>query len=98
LLDNAEKLFIEKCILGIKANEEACAALLEKGWKTWGLPALLPHIGYAKCTEIARQAAAAGTTAREVIITECVFAEDELDRILIKGITAFEKDDITCKD
>ncbi len=93
LLDKAERLFTEKCILGIKANEEACAALLEKGWKTWGLPALLPHIGYAKCTEIARQAAAAGITAREVMITECVFTEDELDRILIRGITAFEKDE-----
>ncbi len=98
LLDKAERLFTEKCILGIKANEEACAALLEKGWKTWGLPALLPYIGYAKCTEIARQAMAAGTTAREVILSEGIFTEEELDRILIRGITAFEKDDIRGKD
>lgn len=93
LLDKAERLFIDKCISGITANEEACAALLERGWKTWGLPALLPYIGYAKCTEIARQAAENGTTAREVMITECVFAEAELDEILTKRITAFEKDD-----
>ncbi len=98
LLDKAERLFTEKCILGIKANEEACAALLDKGWKTWGLPALLPYIGYAKCTEIARQAATDGRTAREVIISEGIFTEDELDKILIKGTTAFEKDDIRRKD
>jgi len=98
LLNNAERLFTEKCVLGIKANEEACATLLEKGWRDWGLPALLPYIGYAKCTEIACQAAMDGRTAREVILSEGIFTEDELDIILIKGITAFEKDDITCKD
>jgi aspartate ammonia-lyase len=92
LLHRAERLFTEKCILGIEANEEACAALLELGWKSWGLPALLPYIGYAKCTEIARRAAAGGTTARDVMLSECVFTKDELDEILTKGITAFDKD------
>ena len=94
LLNKAERIFMEKYVEGIKANVEACRAHLERAWNTWGLPALVPYIGYEKATEIARKASAQHKTAREVIISEGLFAEAELDRILREGIGAFDPDDM----
>ena len=94
LLNEAEKLFTEKCVKGIKANEEVCRELVDRGWKNWGLPALVPYFGYDKATDIARQAAQDGTTPREVILSEGMLSEEELDDILRKGMTAFDKGDV----
>jgi aspartate ammonia-lyase len=91
LLEEADRIFTEKCILGIEANEEVCQEYIEKSWKEWGLTALVPYIGYKKATEIGCQAKQEGKTAREVIISQGTFSEEELDKILRENITAFEK-------
>ncbi|MBE0415139.1 MAG: aspartate ammonia-lyase [Dehalococcoidia bacterium] len=93
LLDRAERIFTEKCVSGIEANEEVCQLQIERGWKNWGLPALVPYIGYARATDIACQAKREGKTVREVIISEDIFSQEELDKILMEGITAFGEDE-----
>lgn len=77
----------------MNANEEVCRELVDRGWRNWGLPALVPYIGYDKATDIARQAARDGMTAREVILSAGMFTEEELDAVLRKGVTAFDRDD-----
>jgi aspartate ammonia-lyase len=98
LLNEADRLFTEKCVKGIRANEEVCRELVDRGWWNWGLPALVPYIGYEKATDVARQAARDGMTAREVILSDGMLTEEELDAILRKGVTAFDKDDVIMRD
>src|SRR5574344_761085 len=51
LLENANKIFAKKCILGIKANKTAITCNLNSSTAT--LTALLPKLGYEKLSEIA---------------------------------------------
>ena len=82
ILEKADHLFASRCIRGITANEIACRKHIEAGWKNWGLTALVPHLGYAKCTELATMAKQMDTTPRAIILSEGIFTEDELDQIL----------------
>lgn len=45
---------VDRCIVGITANEEHCAYLVHNSIGI--VTALLPHIGYKKCTEAAAKA------------------------------------------
>jgi aspartate ammonia-lyase len=89
ILEEAVKIFVEKCVKGIKANERTCQEHIERSWKNWGLSALVPHIGYERATEIANQAKREEKTAREVIISEGIFTAEELDKILTEEISSF---------
>jgi fumarate hydratase class II len=64
LLANASLLLAERCVDGLEANEEACAAHAEATLAT--ATALNPHIGYDRATEIVREAASSGRILREV--------------------------------
>ena len=64
LLTSASRLFAEKCVDGIEANREGCAASAEGTLAV--ATALNPFIGYDKGSEIVKDAAASGRTLREV--------------------------------
>jgi len=64
LLASASTLFREKCIEGIQVNREMTTRHAESTLAS--ATALNPHIGYDRATEIVKEAAASGKTAREV--------------------------------
>ena len=64
LLANGSLLLAERCVDGLEANEEACAAHAEATLAT--ATALNPHIGYDRATEIVKEAASSGRILREV--------------------------------
>jgi fumarate hydratase class II len=64
LLTNASRVFAEKCVDGIRANEEGTTRSAESTLAA--ATALNPHIGYDKGAEIVKEAASSGRMLREV--------------------------------
>jgi fumarate hydratase class II len=64
LLASTSKIFKEKCVDGIRANEEGCRRSAEATLAA--ATALNPHIGYDKAGEIVKEAASSGRMLREV--------------------------------
>jgi fumarate hydratase, class II len=64
LLTNASRIFAEKCVDGIQANEEGCERSAESTLAA--ATALNPYIGYDKGAEIVKEAASSGRMLREV--------------------------------
>jgi fumarate hydratase class II len=64
LLTATARIFAEKCIDGIKANEAGCRASAESTLAA--ATALNPFIGYDKAAEIVKEAASSGRLLREV--------------------------------
>ena len=79
LLASAARLFAEKCVDGIEANEDV---LTKHAESTPAIAtALNEHIGYDKATEIVKEAVASKRTIREVAIEKGV-DESTLDEAL----------------
>jgi fumarate hydratase, class II len=64
LLANTSRIFAEKCVDGIVANEEGCHHSAEATLAA--ATALNPYIGYDKAAEIVKEAASSGRMLREV--------------------------------
>jgi fumarate hydratase class II len=64
LLSSTTRIFAEKCIDGIKVNEEGCRMSAESTLAA--ATALNPYIGYDKAGEIVKEAANSGRLLREV--------------------------------
>ncbi|MHB1836494.1 MAG: lyase family protein, partial [Solirubrobacteraceae bacterium] len=64
LLTSTAKIFAEKCVEGIKANEDGCHRSAESTLAA--ATALNPYIGYDRATEIVKEAASSGRMLREV--------------------------------
>jgi fumarate hydratase class II len=79
LLAAACRLLDEKCVAGLKANEEMLERHAEATLAT--ATALNPYIGYDKATEIVKEAAASGRSLREVAL-EMGVDEATLDEAL----------------
>ncbi len=79
LLTSASMLLAEKCVDGLEANEDACAAHAEATLAT--ATALNPHIGYDRGAEIVKEAAASGRILREVA-REMGVSEETLEEAL----------------
>jgi fumarate hydratase class II len=80
LLASVAGVFAEKCIAGITANRDVCAAYIEKSLAL--VTGLVPIIGYDKAAAIAKKAYDSGKTIRDVVRQESIMAEDELDDLL----------------
>jgi fumarate hydratase class II len=80
LLASAGKLFAEKCVDGITANEHRCQAFVEKSLAM--CTTLAPVIGYEKAAAIAKEAYGTGRTVREVATEKKVLPEAELAELL----------------
>ena len=79
LLSFATKLLAEKCISGIRANQEKCAANIEKSLAM--ATYLVPHVGYDKAAAIANKAHETGKTIVEIVREEKILSEKELARL-----------------
>ncbi len=80
ILSIAARIFAEKCIKGITANEERCRAFIENSLAM--STALVPAIGYEKASLIAKEAYETGKTVRELAMLQKVLPEAELKKLL----------------
>lgn len=79
LLKSAVTIFDEKCINGLKMNEENCLKNLEKS--TALAAGLIHYIGYDNAAIIAKKASAEGVSIREMVERENILSPEQTDRI-----------------
>ena len=79
LLASSVDNFAEQCVKGLQATETG-PAMVERGLMLG--TGLTPAIGYDKAAEIAKEAAAAGSSIREMARTKTDLTEDQMDELL----------------
>jgi len=80
IMASAVRAFTERCIVGIQADRERCAAAIEQSLAM--VTALAPVIGYDAAAAIAKESAATGKTVRAIARERNVLPEDVLARVL----------------
>ncbi|HEY5627748.1 MAG TPA: class II fumarate hydratase [Nitrospira sp.] len=80
LLATASNNFADKCIEGIKANEERCKSLIEESLAM--CTALAPAIGYEAAAKLAKEAYKSGKTVRQVAKEQKVLPDKKLTQLL----------------
>ena len=80
ILANAMRVLQDKCVAGIKADEERCRELLDRS--TAVATALSPYIGYAETAEIAKTAVRTGRSIKDLVRERGLLDEQRLDAIL----------------
>jgi aspartate ammonia-lyase len=80
IFGNALKILREKCVSGIKANEDRCRHYAES---SLGLAtALNAFIGYARAAEVAKEALASKKSILQVIRDRKILSEEEIRKIM----------------
>ena len=80
LLGDAAVSFSDNCVVGIQANEDNIAALMERSLML--VTALAPTIGYDNATLVAKTAHKNGTTLREEAVKGGFVTEEEFNTIV----------------
>jgi fumarate hydratase class II len=80
LLADACNSFTENCVIGIEANEERIAELMQRSLML--VTALAPKIGYDKAAAVAKSAHRRGTTLREEAVAMGYVTEEEFDTLV----------------
>jgi fumarate hydratase class II len=80
LLANVSRVFADKCISGITANESRARELVELNLST--CTSLAPKIGYDKAAALSKEAFKSGRTVRDVAREQKVLPDDELNELL----------------
>ncbi|MEL7429407.1 MAG: class II fumarate hydratase, partial [Pseudomonadota bacterium] len=90
LLSDACTTFADKCVVGIKANEDNIKTLMERSLML--VTALAPTIGYDNATTIAKTAHKNGTTLREEAIGLGFVTAEEFDAVVRPELMIGPKD------
>jgi len=80
IVANATRVFAERCVAGIEADEQLCAYWLERSPAL--VTALAPKIGYAESARLAKEALATGLTVKELVVRKGLLKGRELEEIL----------------
>jgi aspartate ammonia-lyase len=80
LLASASRVFDERCVRGIEADEAQCAHWLERSPAL--VTALAPKIGYAEAAKLAKEAVASGLTVKALVVKKGLLAGKELEEVL----------------
>ncbi len=80
LLSNVLRVFVEKALEGLKANESRCEGLVEGSLAM--CTSLAPLVGYDTAAAVAKEAHATGKTVREVARDKALLDPETLDRAL----------------
>jgi fumarate hydratase class II len=80
LLSRASQLFARRCISGLEADAERCAALVEQSLAL--ATALVPRLGYDASAAIARESVATGKTVRQLVRGKQLIPDAELAQLL----------------
>lgn len=80
LLTHVVRVFTEKCVRGIVADEARCRELAER---TLGLATILnPVIGYEAAARIAKESLASGRSIRDLVVEKGILSKAGADKIL----------------
>ena len=79
-ITRAVNTFVDKLLIGLEPNVEQCQKWLDKSVGI--VTALLPHIGYEKSAELAREAYTTGKPIREIILDRGILSKEKLEHIL----------------
>jgi fumarate hydratase class II len=86
LLANVCRLFAERCVVGIEADEERCRAYAESS-PSLGT-SLNPYIGYEAAAEVVKESIATGRSVREIVVERGLLDDEQVDRALdVLGMT-----------
>ncbi len=80
IVGNASRVFAERCIAGLEADEAMCTHWLERSPAL--VTALAPRLGYAEAARLAKEALAGGLTVRELVARKGLLAGRDLDEVL----------------
>jgi aspartate ammonia-lyase len=80
LVTNAVRVFDERCVRGIEADEAQCAYWLERSPAL--VTALAPKIGYADAAKLAKEALSTGLTVKQLVTQKGLLVGDELEDLL----------------
>jgi fumarate hydratase class II len=80
LLADACNSFTENCVIGIEANEERIAELMQRSLML--VTALAPKVGYDKAAAVAKSAHKKGTTLREEAVAMGYVTAEEFDELV----------------
>jgi len=80
LLGNVCNVFVDKCVAGLQADRQRCAALIEQSLAM--CTSLAPLIGYDAAAAIAKEAAETGKTVRQIALEKNVLPEAQLNAAL----------------
>lgn len=78
LLADAALSFTDNCVVGIKANEDRIAKLMQESLML--VTALNPVIGYDNAAKVAKKAHAEGTTLKEAALALALISAEEFDK------------------
>jgi fumarate hydratase class II len=79
-LANGSRVFAERCVDGLEADEARCRELVDKSLML--VTALNPHIGYDQAASVAKEALATGRTLREIVLERKLMEASALDQAL----------------
>jgi aspartate ammonia-lyase len=83
ILERGCAMLASKCIAGIKANRETCAAHFER---SAGLATVLnPKFGYDRVAELVKESLRTKKTLRQLVLDKKIISEKELNRILARS-------------
>ncbi|MFN2637312.1 MAG: aspartate ammonia-lyase [Gemmatimonadaceae bacterium] len=80
ILRNSARVFAERTVKGMEANEEQCEYWLERSAAL--ATALAPQIGYARAAEISKQSVKENVLIRDLVKREKVLPDAEIDEVL----------------
>jgi fumarate hydratase, class II len=80
ILAGATRAFAQRCLTGMQANVETCAAEVERSAAM--ATALNPYIGYEAAAKLAKESLASGKTVRELAREKKILPEEQLERAL----------------
>jgi aspartate ammonia-lyase len=78
LMTNMLRVFEEKCVSGVKADEERCLQYADQS--TQVAAALNPVIGYEKAAEVVKAALKEGKTVKQVVLEKKILTEEQYSR------------------
>jgi aspartate ammonia-lyase len=79
-LSNACRTLAERCVRGITANRERARELMDSS--TALVTALNPYLGYARASEIAKEALATGKRVYDLVLEKKLMSREDLDAVL----------------
>ena len=80
ILSNSIKMFNDKLLINLKANEEKCLSYIEGSLAM--CTSLVPEIGYEMAAKIAYEAHKTGKTVKEIALSKKILSKEKIDLIL----------------
>ena len=80
LLASVSRVFTDKCVVGIEANEEQCRRYAESSPSI--ATSLNPYIGYEEAARVVKESVATGKSPREIVLERGLMSEADLDKAL----------------